>query len=121
VVGNAYLARFGASSAAPSPVQVGSLTATPNSVTTGSPVTLTAGGITTTNTGATITTVAFYTVDNAGTEQFVGYGTQNPDGTWTLTFTFTSDPVFSPYTLRALAVDSTGAVSDPFAANLNVT
>ena len=78
------LVRFTASAAAPSPVQVGSLTASSTTVTAGSPVTLTAGAITTTNAGATITQVAFYSVDSFGTEQLLGYGTANADGTWTL-------------------------------------
>src|SRR5262249_28073378 len=79
------LTRFTASAAAPSPVQVGSFTASSTTVTAGSPVTLTAGGITNTNPGATITHVAFYSVDSFGTEQLLGYGTANADGTWTLT------------------------------------
>jgi uncharacterized delta-60 repeat protein len=113
------LTRFLASSASPAAVQVGSFTAAPNPVAAGSPVTLTAGGVTTTNAGATVTKGAFYAEDSAGTEQFLGYGTANADGTWTLTFT--ADLVLGPYTVRALAADSTGAVSDPLTADLNVT
>src|SRR5262249_3869917 len=105
------LTRFFGPSSSPSPVQIGSLTASTATVAAGSPVTLTAGGITTTNAGATITKVAFYAVDSSGAEQFLGYGTQNADGTWTLTFTINLAP--GSYTLLALAVDSTGAVSDP--------
>jgi uncharacterized delta-60 repeat protein len=112
------LVRFTASAAAPSPVQVGSFTASATTVAAGNPVTLTAGGITTTNTGATITQVAFYSVDSFGTEQLLGYGTANADGTWTLTFT--ASPTPGSYTLLAVAVDSAGAVSDPFALSLNV-
>jgi len=112
------LVRFTASAAAASPVQVGSFTASATTVAVGSPVTLTAGGITTTNAGATITQVAFYSVDSFGTEQLLGYGTANANGTWTLTFTVNLAP--GSYTLLALAVDSTGAVSDPFALSLNV-
>jgi uncharacterized delta-60 repeat protein len=113
------LARFLGSSASPSPVQVGSFAASAAAVAAGSPLTLTAGGITTTNAGATITQVAFYAVNSSGIEQYLGYGTANAGGTWTLTFTVNLAP--GTYTLLALAADSTGAVSDPFALALNVT
>jgi uncharacterized delta-60 repeat protein len=112
------LVRFTASAAAPSPVQVGSFTASSTTVAAGSPVTLTAGGITTANAGATVTKVAFYSVDGTGTEQLLGYGTKNADGTWALAFTANLAP--GSYTLLALAADSTGAVSDPLALSLQV-
>jgi uncharacterized delta-60 repeat protein len=112
------LSRFLGSSPSPSPVQIGSFAASSATVAAGSPVTLTAGGITTTNAGATVTKMAFYYLDSSGIEQFLGYGTRNPDGTWTLTFTVNMAP--GSYTLLALAADSTGAVSDPFAINLQV-
>jgi uncharacterized delta-60 repeat protein len=114
----ALFARFTASAASPSPVQIGSLTESATTVTAGSPVTLTAGAITTTNAGATITQVAFYSVDSSGAEQLLGYGTANANGTWTLTFTANLTP--GSYKLLALAVDSTGAVSDPFTLALTV-
>jgi hypothetical protein len=112
------LVRFTASAAAPSPVQIGSFAASSTTVTAGSPVTLTAGAVTTTNAGATVTKMAFYDVDSFGTEQLLGYGVRNADGTWTLTWT----PNLSSgrYTLLALAVDSSGAISDPLAINLDV-
>jgi hypothetical protein len=116
--GFAALARFFESSSSPSPVQIGSLTASSTTVAVGSPLTLTAGGITTTNPGATITRVAFYAVDDAGVEVFLGYGTQNTDGTWTLTFTVNLRR--GSYTLLALAVDSTNAISDPIFLDLEV-
>jgi uncharacterized delta-60 repeat protein len=112
------LVRFTASSSAPSPVQVGTFTASATTVAAGSSVTLTAGGITTTYPGATITQVAFYSVDSFGAEQLLGYGTANADGTWTLTFTV--NLASGSYTLLAMAADSTGAVSDPFTLSLNV-
>jgi uncharacterized delta-60 repeat protein len=112
------LARFFGPTASPSPVQIGSLTASPATVAAGSPLTLTAGGITSANAGATITKVAFYAVDSSGAEQFLGYGTQNADGTWTLAITVTLRP--DSYTLLAVAVDSTGAVSDPIFLDLEV-
>jgi len=112
------LARFTGSTASPSPVQIGSFAASATTVAVGSPVMLTAGGITTTNAGATVTKVAFYSVDSSGTEQFLGYGTNNADGTWTLTFTVKL--ARGSYTLLALAADSDGAVSDPLALSLQV-
>jgi uncharacterized delta-60 repeat protein len=112
------LARFTGSAPLPSPVQVGSISATPNPVAAGSPVTLTAGGVTTTNAGATITEVAFYAVDNAGEAIFLGYSARNADGTWTLTWTV--NLASGHYTLLALAVDSTGSISDPLAITLDV-
>jgi hypothetical protein len=99
-------------------VQVGSLTATPNPVAAGSPITLTAGGVTTTNAGATVTEVAFYVVNDAGVELLLGYGTLNADGTWTLTLT--PNLTSGQYRLLALAVDSSGSISDPLAINLDV-
>jgi uncharacterized delta-60 repeat protein len=112
------LTRFFGPASSPSPVHVASLTASSTTVAAGSPLTLTAGGITTTNAGATITRVAFYCVDSTGAERFLGYGTHNADGTWTLTFTVNLAP--GSYTLLALAVDSIGAVSDPFFLALDV-
>jgi hypothetical protein len=99
-------------------VQVGSVAATPNPVAAGSPVTLTAGGVTTTNTGATVTTVAFYAVNDAGVAVFLGDAIRNADGTWTLTWTV--NLASGQYTLLALAVDSSGSISDPLAINLDV-
>jgi uncharacterized delta-60 repeat protein len=112
------LMRFLATEPSPSPVQIGSFAAAPNPVTTGNPVTLTASGITSTNPGATVTEVAFYVVDASGIELFLGYSIQNTDGTWTLTWT----PNLAPgqYLLLALAVDSTGSVSDPVGIYLDV-
>jgi uncharacterized delta-60 repeat protein len=112
------LARFLGSAASPSPVQVGSFAAAPNPVAAGSPVTLTADGVTTASAGATVTKTAFYYVDSTGFQQFLGYGTKNANDTWTLTFTVNLAP--ESYTLLALAVDSTGAVSDPASFSLQV-
>jgi hypothetical protein len=112
------LTRFTAASASPSPVQIGSFTASATTVSAGDALTLTAGNITTSNAGATITKVAFYVIDSSGIEQLLGYGTPNADGTWTLTFTV--NLASGSYTLMAMAADSTGAVSDPFTLSLNV-
>jgi uncharacterized delta-60 repeat protein len=113
------LARF-----LPSAPQVGSFTASPNPVSAGSSVTLTAGGITDGNPGATVTQVAFYADSNgdgvldAG-DAVLGYGTRNGDGTWSLTFS-TAGWAAGSYTLFAQATDSYGAVGDPLAATLQV-
>jgi uncharacterized delta-60 repeat protein len=115
------LTRFLATAPSPSPVQIGSFTAAPSPVAAGSPVTLTAGGITTADAGATVTEVAFYIVDPAGVALLLGYGAQNSDGTWTLTLTV--NPAHGPgqYLLLALAVDSSGVISDPVGIYLDVT
>jgi uncharacterized delta-60 repeat protein len=112
------LARFVGSAPSPSPVQVGSVAATPNPVAAGSPVTLTAGGVTTSNAGATVTMVAFYAINDAGVAVFLGDAIRNADGTWTLTWTV--NLASGQYTLLALAVDSSGSISDPLAINLDV-
>jgi uncharacterized delta-60 repeat protein len=65
------LARFG-----PSAAQVGSFTASPNPVTAGGSVTLTASSITLADPGSTVTQVAFYYVDSNGAQQLLGYGMQ---------------------------------------------
>jgi hypothetical protein len=62
--------------------------------------------------------VAFYVVDDAGVALFLGYAIGNADGTWTLTWTPNVAP--GQYLLLALAVDSTGAVSDPVGIYLDV-
>ena len=111
------LYQFTASTVDPSPVQVGSFAA-PDTASAGATATLTAGNITDANSGATIAKVAFYALDASGVEQFLGYGTQQPDGYWKLTFTVNLAP--GGYTLLALAADSTGAVSDPISLGLTV-
>jgi uncharacterized delta-60 repeat protein len=97
----------------PSEPEIGSFTASPNPVTTGSNVTLTASNITDGNAGSTITQVAFYL---NGT--LLGYGTQ-ASGVWTFTFS-TSGLSTGSYTLTAQAEDSYGVFGDPFALTLNV-
>jgi hypothetical protein len=107
------LARFLAS--AP---QVGSFTASPNPVLSGSSLTLTASNITDGNPNSTVTQVAFYYIDGSGTQQLLGYGTQTSPGVWTFTFTVNLAP--GTYTLAAQATDSFGAIGDPFAIALTV-
>jgi uncharacterized delta-60 repeat protein len=106
------LARYG-----PSAAQIGSFTASPNSVASGSSVTLTASNITLADPSSTITQVAFYVQVN-GTNTLLGYGTQSSPGVWTLTFTVNLTP--GSYTLFAQAQDSDGILGDPFALPLTV-
>jgi uncharacterized delta-60 repeat protein len=106
------LARF-----LPSEPQVGSFTASPNPVTAGSNLTLTASNITDANPGAAITQVAFC-ADQGGTETPLGYGTQNSQGVWTLTFTVNLAP--GTYTLIAQAEDSDGVLGAPSTLSLTV-
>jgi uncharacterized delta-60 repeat protein len=101
----------------PSEPEVGSFTASPNPVTAGSSLTLTASNITDGNAGSTVTQVAFYANVN-GANTLLGYGTQTSPGVWTLTFTVSLPP--GSYTLTAQATDSYGVLGDPFATALTV-
>jgi len=118
-VGGFELARFLA--AGP---QIGSFTANPNPVTTGSDLTLTASGITDANPNNTITQVALYVHSNndgileAGTDTLLGYATQTSPGVWT--FTFTVNLSAGTYTLFAQAEDSYGVFGDPVLLALTV-
>jgi uncharacterized delta-60 repeat protein len=102
----------------PSAPQVGSFTASPNPVTSGTSTTLTASNITDGNPNSTITQVAFYYYDSSGSKQVLGYGTQTSPGVWTFTFTVKLPP--GTYTLYAQAEDSFGVFGDPFALTLTV-
>jgi uncharacterized delta-60 repeat protein len=82
--------------------QIGSFTASPNPVTAGSSLTLTASNISDEIPSATIMQVAFY-VDLNGTNTLLGYGTQSSAGVWTFTFTVNLAP--GTYTLYAQAGD----------------
>jgi hypothetical protein len=97
--------------------QIGSFTASPNPVTAGSSLTLTASSVTDANPAATVTQVAFYFVE---TNTLLGYGTQTSPGVWRLTFTFTLNLVPWTYTLWAAAGDSSGVFSGPVALALTV-
>jgi hypothetical protein len=99
-------------------LQVGSFTASPNPVASGSLVTLTAGGITDGNPSSTVTQVAFYYIDGTGTRQVLGYGTADGHGNWVLSYTVSLPP--GSYTLYAQATDNYGALGDPFALSLQV-
>jgi hypothetical protein len=100
-----------------SPVQIGSFTASPDPVTAGSLVTLTAANITDANPGATITHVAFYVQIN-GNNTLLGYGTQTSPGVWTFNYTVTLPR--GSYTLFAQAEDSYGVFGDLAATTLTV-
>jgi uncharacterized delta-60 repeat protein len=105
--------------------QIGSFTAAPNPVTSGSSVTLTASNITDADPGSTVTQVAFYLDSNGdgilepGTDTLLGYGTPS-GGTWALTFS-TANWAAAIDTLFAQAKDSYGVLGDPLALSLQVT
>lgn len=105
--------------------QIASFTASPDPVTAGSSVTLTASNITDSyNPNSTITQVAFYVDANGdgkldpSTDTLVGYGTYS-GGTWTFTSS-TAEWLSGSYTLFAQAQDSYNAFSDPLALTLLV-
>jgi uncharacterized delta-60 repeat protein len=110
----------------PSEPQIGSFTASPNPVASGSSVTLTAANLTDGNAGSSITQVAFYLDSNGdgilepGTDTLLGYATQTSPGVWTLTFS-TANWAAAIDTLFAQARDSYGVLGDPLALSLQVT
>jgi uncharacterized delta-60 repeat protein len=105
--------------------QIGSFTASPNPVTAGSSVTLTAANVVAFNPNSTVTQVAFYLDSNGdgilepGTDTLLGYATQTGPGTWTLTVT-TAGLAPGTYTFFAVAEDTYGVFSDPLALTLQV-
>jgi hypothetical protein len=99
-------------------LEIGSFTASPNPVASGSSLTLTASNITLADPSSTITQVAFSYVDSGGNQQRLGTGTQNSSGAWTLTLTISLAP--GSYTLDAQATDRDGAFGDPIALTLRV-
>src|SRR5262249_1648961 len=102
----------------PSEPQIGSFTASPNPVTSGSTLTLTASNIPDGNAGATITQVSFYYFDGSGKKVTRGTGTQTSPGIWTLNFTV--NLTAGTCTIYAQAEDSYGVFGDPFALSLTV-
>ena len=102
---------------APVPV-IGSFTANPNPVTSGSNVTLTASNITDGNPNSTITQVTFYYYDSNGNKVILGYGTEDSSGDWSLTFAV--NLASGTYTFFAQAQDNYGALSEPDALTLTV-
>jgi uncharacterized delta-60 repeat protein len=102
----------------PSEPEVGSFTASPNPVTAGSSVALTASNISDGNAGSSVTQVAFYEQVN-GSNTLLGYGTQTSPGVWTFTWS-TAGLTAGTYTLYAQAKDSYGVLGDPDAIALTV-
>ncbi len=103
--------------------QIGSFTASPNPVTAGTSLALTASNIRQGlqedgNPIAPITQVSFYYFDSSGAEHILGNGTQTSTGVWTLTVKANLAP--GTYTLYAQAEDSSGLFSDPVALTLTV-
>jgi uncharacterized delta-60 repeat protein len=97
--------------------EIGSFSASPNPVTAGSSLTLTASNISDEIPSAAITQVACYVQIN-GTNTLLGYGTQSNTSEWTLTFTVNLAP--GTYTLFAQAEDSYGVFGDATALTLTV-
>src|SRR5262249_51618524 len=100
----------------PPEAMIGSFTANPNPVTSGSNVTLTASNIAAD--GGTITQVTFYYYDSNGNKAVLGYGTEDSSGDWILNFTV--NLASGTYTLYAQAQDSDGVLGDPAALTLTV-
>jgi uncharacterized delta-60 repeat protein len=104
-----------------SALQIGSFTASPNPVTAGSSVTLTASNLTDTIPGATITQMAFSYLDNSGNQHLLGYAAQTSPGVWTLSFSPSTFSLTSgTYTLLAQTEDSYGVFGDAAALTLQV-
>jgi uncharacterized delta-60 repeat protein len=98
--------------------QIGSFTASPDSVTAGSSTTLTASNITDGNAGSSITQVTFYYFDSSGHKVTLGTSTTSNGGAWTLSWTV-SLPAGS-YTLFAQAEDSYDVFGDPTSLTLQL-
>jgi uncharacterized delta-60 repeat protein len=98
--------------------QIGSFTANPNPVTSGSSTTLTVSNITDANPSATVAQVAFYIMVN-GNPLLLGYGTHNSDGSWSLAFD-TAGYAPGAYTLYAQATDNYGALGNPVDLTLTI-
>jgi uncharacterized delta-60 repeat protein len=103
---------------------IGSFTANPNPVASGSTTTLTVSNITDANPSVSITQVAFYEDSNGdgmlerGTDTLLGYATQTNPGVWTLNYTV--NLAAGTYTLFAQAEDNYSLFSDPIALTLTV-
>jgi uncharacterized delta-60 repeat protein len=102
----------------PSDPEIGSFTASPTPVTSGSSTTLTAANITDANPNSTITQVAFYYYDSTGNKHVLGYGMQTSPGVWTLSYTV--NLASGTYMIYAQVEDSYGVFGDPIALTLMV-
>jgi uncharacterized delta-60 repeat protein len=98
--------------------QIGSFTASPNPVTSGSSLTLTASNITDGNPNSIITQVTFYYKDSNGNKVVLGYGTEDSSGNWNLTFNVSLTA--GTYTIYAQAEDNYGVLGDPDSLSLTV-
>jgi uncharacterized delta-60 repeat protein len=98
--------------------EIGSFTANPNPVASGSSTTLTASNITDGNPNSTITQVTFYYFDANGNKVVLGTGTADGSGDWILNFTV--NLASGSYTLYAQAQDNYGVLGDPAALTLTV-
>jgi uncharacterized delta-60 repeat protein len=108
--GDFLLARY-----LPAAPVIGSFTAGPAGA--GTPVTLSASGITDGNANAAITQVAFYYFDAGGSKVTVGTSTQASGGAWSVTINLPP----GTYTLFAQATDRYGVLGDPVALTLQIT
>jgi uncharacterized delta-60 repeat protein len=99
---------------------IGSFTASSNSVTAGTNLTLTASTIVDLTAGATITQVAFYYFDSTGNKVTLGTVTVSSAGSWTLNSATAFGLPAGTYTIYAQAEDSYGIFGDPFALTLTV-
>jgi hypothetical protein len=102
----------------PSEPEIGSFTANPNPVASGSNVTLTASNISDGNPNSTVTQVTFYYYDLNGNKIVLGNGTSDGLGDGSLTFTV--NLAAGSYTLYAQAEDNYGVLGDPDTLTLNV-
>jgi uncharacterized delta-60 repeat protein len=97
---------------------IGSFTANPNPVASGSNVTLTASNITDGNPNSSITQVTFCYLDANGNPVVLGTGTEDSSGNWELTLAINLPP--GTYTLYAQAQDNYGALGNIAALTLTV-
>ncbi|HZU39167.1 MAG TPA: hypothetical protein VFA18_24790 [Gemmataceae bacterium] len=97
---------------------IGSFTANPNPVASGSNVTLTASNISDGNPNSTITQVSFCYLDANGNPVVLGTGTEDSSGNWALTLAINLPP--GTYTLYAQAKDNYGALGNIAALTLQV-
>jgi uncharacterized delta-60 repeat protein len=97
---------------------IGSFTANPNPVASGSNVTLTASNITDGNPNSTITQVTFCYLDANGNPVVLGTGTEDSSGNWALTLGLNLPS--GTYTLYAQAKDNYGALGNIAALSLQV-
>jgi uncharacterized delta-60 repeat protein len=98
---------------------IGSFSASANTLSAGSSVTLMASNITDSNPGSTITQVAFYAQVN-GVNTLLGYGAQSSPGAWTFKLTRPAGWAAGTYTLLAQATDNFGVLGEPLSLDLQV-